>query len=173
MVERHHRCNGHELGQTPEDGGGQGGLGYCSPWGHKESTQQGDWTTITLVDPKDTYHIVMYVPAASWHCFLTIFPLFLHSLILLISNCLNLPFRTLGMSRRLKSFSYKQETVDMEIFCIWEGPIGSCLFQYGEWRVYMLKSCKKLSGHGSRPTPQSVTAPTPATGSSKKNCKKL
>ena len=42
MVGRHHRCNGHELGQTSEDGGGQGGLVYCSPWGHKESTQQDD-----------------------------------------------------------------------------------------------------------------------------------
>ena len=25
-----------ELGQTPGDGKGQGGLGCCSPWGHKE-----------------------------------------------------------------------------------------------------------------------------------------
>ena len=33
----HHRCNEHELGQTPGDGEGQGGLAYCSPWGHKES----------------------------------------------------------------------------------------------------------------------------------------
>ena len=31
-------------------------------------------------------------------------PLFLHSLIPLISNCLNLPFGTLGRSRRLKTF---------------------------------------------------------------------
>ena len=34
---RHHRFNGHELGQTPGDGGGQGGLTCCSPWGHEES----------------------------------------------------------------------------------------------------------------------------------------
>ena len=33
----HHRFNGHELGQTPGDGGEQGGLVCCSPWGHKES----------------------------------------------------------------------------------------------------------------------------------------
>ena len=31
----HHRCNGHELGQTSGDGEGQGGLTCCSPWGHK------------------------------------------------------------------------------------------------------------------------------------------
>ena len=31
----HHRCNGHELGQTSGDGEGQGGLACCSPWGHK------------------------------------------------------------------------------------------------------------------------------------------
>ena len=30
----HHRCNDHELGQTPGDGEGQGGLAWCSPWGH-------------------------------------------------------------------------------------------------------------------------------------------
>ena len=33
----HHWCNGHELGQTLEDGEGQRGMACCSPWGHKES----------------------------------------------------------------------------------------------------------------------------------------
>ena len=37
MVGWHHRFNGHELGQTPDDDGSQGGLACCSPWGHKES----------------------------------------------------------------------------------------------------------------------------------------
>ena len=37
MAGRHHRCNGQELGQTPGDGEGQGGLACRSPWGHKES----------------------------------------------------------------------------------------------------------------------------------------
>ena len=32
-----HQCNKHELGQTPGDGKGQGGLAWCSPWGCKES----------------------------------------------------------------------------------------------------------------------------------------
>ena len=32
--------NGHEFGQTSEDGGG--GLVGCSPWGHKESH---NWVT--------------------------------------------------------------------------------------------------------------------------------
>ena len=36
MVGWHHRLNGHELGQIPGDGEGQGGLACCSPWGHKE-----------------------------------------------------------------------------------------------------------------------------------------
>ena len=31
-----HWYNGHELGQTPGDSRGQGGLARCSPWGHKE-----------------------------------------------------------------------------------------------------------------------------------------
>ena len=37
MAGRHHPCNEHELGQTPGDGEGQGGLVCCSPWGCKES----------------------------------------------------------------------------------------------------------------------------------------
>ena len=37
MVGWHHRLNGHEFEQTPGDSEGQGGLGYCSPWGCKES----------------------------------------------------------------------------------------------------------------------------------------
>ena len=36
MAGRHHKCNGHELGQTSRDGEGQGGLACCRPWGHKE-----------------------------------------------------------------------------------------------------------------------------------------
>ena len=32
----HHQYNGHELGQTPGDGEGQGGLECYSPWGCKE-----------------------------------------------------------------------------------------------------------------------------------------
>ena len=35
MARWHHRCNGHELGQTSE-GGGQRGLSCYSLWGHKE-----------------------------------------------------------------------------------------------------------------------------------------
>ena len=37
MVGWHHRLNGHEFEQTPGDGEGQGSLGCCSSWGHKES----------------------------------------------------------------------------------------------------------------------------------------
>ena len=32
-----HQCNGHELGQTPEDGEGQRSLASGSPWYLKES----------------------------------------------------------------------------------------------------------------------------------------
>ena len=41
MAARHHWCNEHELGQTPEDDEGQGGLACCSPWGRKESDTTG------------------------------------------------------------------------------------------------------------------------------------
>ena len=37
MSGQHHRCNEHELGQTPGDGEGQGGLACCSLWGRTES----------------------------------------------------------------------------------------------------------------------------------------
>ena len=38
MVGWHHRLNGHELEQTPEDSGRQGSLACCSPWGRKKPT---------------------------------------------------------------------------------------------------------------------------------------
>ena len=37
MVGWHHQLNGHEFGQAPGDGEGQGSLACYSPWGHKES----------------------------------------------------------------------------------------------------------------------------------------
>ena len=36
MVGWHHWLNGHEFDKTLGDGEGQGSLGCCSPWGHKE-----------------------------------------------------------------------------------------------------------------------------------------
>ena len=36
MVGWHHQLNGHEFGQAPEDGEGQGSLACCSPWGCKD-----------------------------------------------------------------------------------------------------------------------------------------
>ena len=43
-VELHHRCNGHELGQTLGDSEVQGGLACCNPRGRKKS----DMTEVTL-----------------------------------------------------------------------------------------------------------------------------
>ena len=37
MVGWHHRLNGHGFGWTPGVSDGQGGLGCCGSWGHKES----------------------------------------------------------------------------------------------------------------------------------------
>ena len=37
VVGWHHRFNGYELGQTPEDGDGQESLACGRPWGCKES----------------------------------------------------------------------------------------------------------------------------------------
>ena len=36
MVGWHHQLNGNEFGKILGVGDGQGGLGYCSPWGRKE-----------------------------------------------------------------------------------------------------------------------------------------
>ena len=35
MVGWHHRLNGHEFEQALTDGGGQGSLAFCSPWGFR------------------------------------------------------------------------------------------------------------------------------------------
>ena len=37
VVGWHHQLIGHELEQALGAGDGQGNLGCCSPWGHKES----------------------------------------------------------------------------------------------------------------------------------------
>ena len=44
MAGWHHRYNGHELGQTLGDGERQGGLAFCSPWGHKELGATRNWS---------------------------------------------------------------------------------------------------------------------------------
>ena len=44
MVRWHHRLDGHEFEQALRVGDGQGSLGCCSLWGHKESTWLSDWT---------------------------------------------------------------------------------------------------------------------------------
>ena len=41
MTGWHHQCNGHEPGQTLEDGEGQGSLVCCSSWSHEESDTTG------------------------------------------------------------------------------------------------------------------------------------
>ena len=50
MVGWHHRLDSHEFEQAPGVDDGQGSLGCCSPWGHKESdmAEQLDWTEYTL-----------------------------------------------------------------------------------------------------------------------------
>ena len=49
MVGGHHWLNGHEFEQTPGVSDGQGGLGCCSPWRHKEwdTTERLYWTEIS------------------------------------------------------------------------------------------------------------------------------
>ena len=52
MVGWHHWLNGHEFEQALGDGGGQGNLACCSPWGCKKSDtteQLNNNSTITLL----------------------------------------------------------------------------------------------------------------------------
>ena len=46
------QCNGHELGQTSGGGDGQGGLGCCGPWSHKESD------TTERLNPNNKWHCI-------------------------------------------------------------------------------------------------------------------
>ena len=50
MVGWHHWLDGHEFGQTPGVGDGQGSLACCNPWGRKESdtTEWLNWTELKV-----------------------------------------------------------------------------------------------------------------------------
>ena len=64
MAGWHHRCNGHELGQTSGDGEGQGGLLYCSPWGSQRV--QHDWVTEQQQYLQCPNHSFFSYASASW-----------------------------------------------------------------------------------------------------------
>ena len=49
MVGWHHWLNGLEFEQSPGDGGGQGSLECCSPWGHKELDTTEWWNNNFLI----------------------------------------------------------------------------------------------------------------------------
>ena len=55
MAGWHHRCNEHELGQTPGDGEEQGGLVCYSPWGCKELDMTEQLTLSLTFIPELTY----------------------------------------------------------------------------------------------------------------------
>ena len=59
--------NEHQLGRTPGDGEGQGGLECCSPWGHKESvmTQWMNNSRAGVTGPCP--HGVSIYPSLSYH----------------------------------------------------------------------------------------------------------
>ena len=71
MAGWHYWCNEHELGQTPGDDEGQGGLACCSPCGCKGWAWLGSWTTtITttigyFIDFWTLYKIMQYVSCVS------------------------------------------------------------------------------------------------------------
>ena len=73
-----------------------------------------------------------------WTIFLIAFPVFLHSLTFLISNCLNLLFGIQERSRRLKPFSTNKKWGRLRGFYTWEGPIGSCLVSISPLSLILL-----------------------------------
>ena len=60
MATWHHWCNEHELGQTPGDSEGQGGLVCCSPWGCKEPGTTG-WLNNNNIILKISYPLKILV----------------------------------------------------------------------------------------------------------------
>lgn len=97
--------------------------------GFQESCAQPEVSILTwrLSSCRETQRYIVDLALLFHCCFLTAFPLFLHSLSLLISNCLNLLFSSQGRSRRVKPFSYKWEKRTQKGFCTWKGHTGSCL----------------------------------------------
>ena len=61
MVGWHHQFNGHELGQTPGDGDGQGSLACCSPC-CREELDMTWWLNNQRVDAKDLFINVTLSP---------------------------------------------------------------------------------------------------------------
>ena len=65
MVVWHHWLNGYEFEQAPRDGGGQGSLACCSPWGLKESdtTEQLDSYQLSnkLIISSYYFSVVVYM----------------------------------------------------------------------------------------------------------------
>ena len=60
MIRWHHRLNGHEFGQTPWVGDGQGGLECCGSWGCKESdmTEWLNWTEPLIIPSLPAHGII-------------------------------------------------------------------------------------------------------------------
>ena len=58
MVGWHHRLDGHEFGQAPGVGDGQGSLACWSPWGHKESDTTERLNRTELMRLSKQYHLL-------------------------------------------------------------------------------------------------------------------
>ena len=58
MVGWHHWLNGHGFGWTQGVGDGQGGLAFCSLWGHKESDRLGKWTELNWTELKTSSNML-------------------------------------------------------------------------------------------------------------------
>ena len=72
MAGWHHRLDGREFEWTPGVGDGQGGLGCCDSWRHKESdtTERLNWTKVYFVWYENCYSSFLLLPI----CMENIFP---------------------------------------------------------------------------------------------------
>ena len=85
MVEWYHQLDGHEFGQDPGVGDGQGSLACCSPWGCKElnMTERLNWTEL-IIQPIALFWETLYRLIIN-QCY----PLLIDSWILLIASLLS------------------------------------------------------------------------------------
>ena len=86
-IELNHQFNGHELGQTPGDDEGQGGLVCCNPWSRKESDMTWQLNSNKLARVIENKNRLWVTEMA--FCMLGSFPHLPHSLELLLRTTVN------------------------------------------------------------------------------------
>ena len=115
--------------------------------GGSPSSRGGTQIRLLCTSSEDVHSSQDQDPAPRLHCcFLTALPLFPHSLIPLISNCLNLLFGAQGRSRGLKAFFLQTRNGGHgKAFVPGRAPQGPAQFQYHNIRLeYEIRTCSSI-----------------------------